>query len=153
MRIRLTRPFGRILISTVPGALALAFGALPASAQGYDDDAGYYRGRPANEEVQIIGRRPPQERSSIGAPIEYVSVSREVRYDDLDLRTHWGAHVLRARIVRGAQEACRELDRRYPETSYPMTEGSPPCVRSAVEGAMDQADNAIAEARGYGRRY
>lgn len=142
------RELGRILATI--GILTATLCATSASAQGYDNSGSYYRG--PNETVEVYGPPPPRERSAIGAPIENVSVSREVRYDDLDLRTEWGAHVLRARIVRTARAACRELDRRYPSSYYPATSDSPPCVEWAVDRAMDQADAAINDARHYASR-
>ncbi len=71
-----SRPF---LLGTV--ALAL-LAALPARAQDRTTYVDYGKGAP--ERVEVIA---PRERSAIGAPIEYRSVSREVRFDDLDLAT------------------------------------------------------------------
>ena len=84
----------------------------------------------------------------LGAPIENVSLSREVRYDDLDLTTPDGIHELRARIRFTAAQECRQLDTMYPIAA----DDSPPCYRTAVEGAMEQADNAIAQAQHYADR-
>lgn len=137
-------------LSALPAVLALGI-ASPVSAQPYDQGPGYERANRIDE-IEVIGRRPTHQRSAIGAPIENLSLTREVRYDDLDLRTHWGAHELRERIVYAANEACRALDRRYPEMNYPKTEDSPPCVRTAIDRAMDQADAAISDARRYASR-
>jgi len=116
-------------------AAALAFGlaaALPVAAQPgygpYDDDA--------NTTSGIVVTAPPyhERDSATGAPIEWVSASRVVRYGDLDLNRRWGRRELHARIVRAARSACDELDQAYPVTAP----DSPPCVRSAVRQALYQ---------------
>jgi UrcA family protein len=130
------------------GALALAS---PATAQDYGRDAGPdYQGGPTEEVVVTAPRyRPREERSAIGAPIVNVSLSGEVSYDDLDLRTSWGVRELRARIRYVARDLCRRMDLRFPIAA----DGSPPCYRLAYDRAMDQADAAIDRARDYAYRY
>jgi UrcA family protein len=118
-------------------ALGLALFAFPASAQ--------YYGAP-DEEIIINAPRHHPERSDIGAPIEDVAMSQQVRFDDLDLRTHWGARVLRERIEYAARTMCNRLDTLYPVS----TSDSPPCYRAAVDDAMGQAAVAIRNARGDG---
>ena len=68
-----------------------------------------------------------------------------MRFDDLDLRTDWGARELRHRIEYTARVMCQRLDAMYPIKA----DNSPPCYRTAVEGAMYQADTAINQARAY----
>jgi len=122
------------------GTAALAlFAALPAKAQDRTTYVDYTNGGP--ERVEVIA--PRGERSEIGAPIEYRSISREVRFDDLDLTTGRGAHILRARVRETARALCERLNVRYPVA----TSDSPPCYSTAVADAMDQADEAIAQAR------
>jgi UrcA family protein len=114
------------------GTLALAFAA-SASAQPYTGPT----------ETVIV--RAPQygpQRSEIGAPIENVSLSREVRFDDLDLRTSWGAQALRDRVRRTALDLCQQIENRY----VTMDDG-PPCYRTAYEDAMAQAEEAIRSTR------
>ena len=119
------------------GTAALALvAALPARAQ-ERTYVSYSNG--ATERVEVIA--PRGERSEIGAPIEYRSISREVRFDDL--ASVEGAHALRERVRRTARELCRSLDVRYPVA----TQDSPPCYSTAVADAMDQADAVIAQAR------
>jgi UrcA family protein len=96
---------------------------------------------------EVIVRAPPYhgpQRSEIGAPIEDVSLSREVRFDDLDLRTDLGQGALRDRIRRTALSLCQDLANRYPVTA---DDGSPPCYRTAYDDAMNQAESAIRNAR------
>ena len=131
-------------------AVGIPVGAQTARAQDYDQGAPAYDRSAPPETVEVYAPRyrHHEERSSIGAPIVYASYSQDVRYDDLDLRTPWGAHELRMRIRDVAGELCRKMDVRYPIA----TSDSPPCYRAAYEKAMYQADNAIAEARGYAYR-
>jgi UrcA family protein len=136
------------LAAAALGALALAS---PATAQDYGRAAvPDYQGGPTEEVVVTAPRyRPREEHSAIGAPIVNVSLSGEVRYDDLDLRTSWGARELRARIRFAAQDLCKRIDLRYPIAA----DGSPPCYRLAYDRAMDQADAVIDRARDYAYRY
>jgi len=120
------------------GAIALALAA-PVLAQVV-----------AGPTEEVIVRAPPyygQQRSEIGAPIEDVSLSREVRFDDLDLGTVWGQDALRDRIRRTAMSLCQDLENRYPVTA----DGSPPCYRTAYDDAMDQAESAIRNAHVAGK--
>ena len=95
----------------------------------YDDDPDTLGG------VTVTAPRFHERDSATGAPIEWVSTSRAVRYGDLDLSRPWGMHELRVRIARAARSACDELDGAYPNTSS----DSPPCVRTAIRQAMYSA--------------
>ena len=99
-------------------------------------------GHPADEEIEVIAPRY-HPRSAIGADIRDVAISREVRFDDLDLRTAWGAHQLRARVRYAASDLCMKLNVRYPVSA----DNSPPCYSMAVRNAMYDADEAISDAR------
>ena len=129
----------RISVSALvaTGALMLVSGA--ANAQGYQDTA--YQ---PNENVEITVPHYGQPRSELGAPNVRVSLSREVRFDDLDLRTRHGVRILRARIQLTARLLCRDLDERYPVTA----DDSPPCYKNAVDDALYRADRTIAGVRG-----
>jgi UrcA family protein len=98
-----------------------------------------------DDEVIVTGPHRHIERSTIGAPIEDVVMRRPVRFDDLDLRTSWGAHELRERVRVTASAMCRDLEARYPIATSDNT----PCYEPAVEDAMYQADAVIRSARGY----
>jgi UrcA family protein len=120
--------------SLLAAATALAIAA-PAAAQPF-----------AGPTEEVIVHAPPyqgQQRSEIGAPIDDVSLSREVHFDDLDLRTSWGQDTLRDRVRRTAMSLCQDLENRYPVTA----DGSPPCFRTAYDDAMGQAETAIRNAR------
>jgi UrcA family protein len=122
-------------------AIGLAFAA-PANAQQYSryDEPTY--GNSSDEQIEVTAPRY-HSRSAIGAPIRDVAMSREVRFDDLDLRTTWGAHELKARIRYTASNLCQKLNIRYPVSA----DGSPPCYQTTIHRAMYQADRAISDAR------
>jgi UrcA family protein len=136
MAIRSFSTCSAILAATTIG---LTLSATPVAAQDYRDAA--YEN--SMERVIITAPRPPQDRSAIGAPIVDVAISREIRIDDLDLRTGWGVRVLERRVSDAARDLCQRLDLRYPIA----TSDSPPCYEAAYEDAMAQADAAIARAR------
>jgi UrcA family protein len=129
----------RCLASVAAGALSLAMIVPVAHAQAYDNGAYYQSG----DEVIVQAPHHAREYSPIGAPIEDVSISRVVRYDDLDLRTHWGADELRSRVNQAASSACDEMDTMHPVA----TSDSPPCYSTAVRDGMEQARDAIDQAR------
>jgi len=70
-----------------------------------------------------------------GAPIERISASRRVRFDDLDLNTDWGVRQLHYRVVRAAHDACDSLDRHYDV----LDSDDGDCVADAVRNAMNEA--------------
>jgi UrcA family protein len=138
MHTKTTSVIGRCLGSVAAGALSLAIFVPSVHAQAYDD--GYYSN---GDEVIVQAPRHYRETSPIGAPIEDVSISRVVRYDDLDLRSRWGADELRSRVNAAASSACDEMDTMHPIA----TSDSPPCYSTAVRDGMDQANYAIDRAR------
>jgi UrcA family protein len=121
--------------------VGLALTATAASAQSYGPvtpEAG------TNEVVTVTAPRAHQrQRSDIGAPIVNVALSREVRFDDLDLTTAHGVRELRARVRDAASTLCREIDQQYLVTE----DDSRSCVSAALDDAMGQADAVIAGAR------
>jgi UrcA family protein len=140
---------------------AVLLTACSAHAQDYSypNDSGRYDGRydgrhhhdgyrnasygDSNEVVTVEVPRHQERDSATGAPIENIALSEPVRFDDLDLATEEGAHVLRDRIRRTASQLCRRLGENYVSSS---SDGSH-CYRDAVDEAMEQADGAIADAR------
>lgn len=131
-------------------AAAATLGFLLAASSSQAQD----RYAPANtwgspEQVYVYGPPRGQERGATGAPIEDLSISRPVRYDDLDLRSSWGAYELRRRIAITSERLCRQLNQFYPTTLYPLQTDSYDCYRRALGDAMYQVDMAIARARSY----
>lgn len=132
-----------LLVAASAAGVMLA--APTVSAQDYYDEAAYDR---PNEEIIVQAPeyyRHQQRDSATGAPIVDVAMSREVRFDDLDLRSGWGARALRTRVSATARRLCDRLNVRFPASSA----DSPDCFRTAYYDAMAQADEAIARARGY----
>jgi UrcA family protein len=124
---------------------AAAFGALlfgsSAGAQDYYSDTAY---NDRNTETVIV--TAPREyipRGHLGGEIVNASASKEVRFDDLDLRSAWGARELENRVKFSARALCDQLDVRYPIAVGDHQH----CYRNAVADALAQADQAIAEAR------
>jgi UrcA family protein len=81
----------------------------------------------------------------VGGPLERVSLSGTVRYDDLNLQTREGARELRWRVQEQAQAICRNLAEAY--QVYQMNGTS--CYRDALNNALVRADEAIEAARDY----
>lgn len=95
------------------------------------------------EEVTIESTRPTRTvgHSYTGVPIEVTTVTRKVRFSDLDLTTYSGATELQKRVHDTAKMLCKQLTEVYPMTA---SEG-PQCVRQASRDAMVQA-NAVIDA-------
>jgi UrcA family protein len=125
------------------GALALLGASANAQEYGYGyEDTAY--GMP-HEDVEVTVPRYAPQRSSLGAPYRYISMSQDVYVGDLDLRTHRGVDVMRDRIGETARRMCHRLNVRYQVTAP----GSPGCYTTAMNDAMYQANIAVAEARGH----
>ncbi|MGA0604009.1 UrcA family protein [Caulobacter sp. KR2-114] len=134
----------RGVMGLAAGAFSLGLAAIPAHAQ----DDGYYdngyapassyddNSRYVDEEGLTVTAPRHLGRSAIGADIDLVSASRTVRYDDLDVDTGYGAHVLKARIERAARDACDQLDRDYP---YDADNGARDCYADAVRHGLHDA--------------
>lgn len=98
-----------------------------------------------DEEIEVTAPRA-RVRGELGAPLRDVSMSREVSFADLDLTTNDGARTLESRIRSTARNLCRQLDIMHPVKA----DNSPPCYQTAVNDAMAQAEDAIAQARDTG---
>ena len=96
-----------------------------------------------NEEVIVRAPYRGPSRAPNTAPIQDVSLSRDVRFDDLDLRSTWGQDTLRARVRQAAMSVCQDLQTRFPV----QDDRGPPCFRTTYADAMAQADDAIRDAR------
>ena len=123
---------------------ALGMMALPAAAQngpyGYP---GPYSAGP-NESVTVVAPRFRAQSTPLNGPMERVSYSMPVRYDDLDIATRAGARELRHRVYETARNVCGRLAEAYPV--YTLN-SSHSCFRDALENAMVKTDSAIWSAR------
>jgi UrcA family protein len=92
-----------------------------------------------------VHRERTGRRSSIGAPIEDLTVQRIVATDDLDLRYDSDVGELHRRIRATARDACNEIDR---ASRGVLITSDRECIRHAVRDAMAQADDLVYSARG-----
>jgi UrcA family protein len=97
------------------------------------------------EEVTVKASRITQEkvgRSLYGVPIMEINLSYHVNYRDLDLRTSAGAAALEALVTKAAQDACKEIDARYPAAEP----GNAECAKVATKQSMIKVREAVAAA-------
>lgn len=136
----------------MPAALLLVFVGFanaPAVAQQTT-----VKWNPTLESVTISGKLPKNYRvilsnTRLGEAF-VVTASIPVPYNDLNLAQETDATELGRRIHVAAHLVCLELDRKYPQTMYPIVDGSDgaDCEHAAAEDGMDQANKAIAAAKG-----
>ncbi|HEY5337290.1 MAG TPA: UrcA family protein [Rhizomicrobium sp.] len=129
------------------GAVGLAFAASPANAQ----DSGRYSNAAYqdSESVQVTAPRFRVDSSRLNGPLERISLSTSVRYDDLNLRTRRGARMLKWRVRDSAQQVCTQLGEAYPVYQANGTS----CYKTALQNGSLRADAAIRDARDYPRNY
>lgn len=133
-----------------------AFGAGSAAAQDYGRTGDPYATGSTEQVIVIHPRyRAYRDGQGIGLPGK-MSLSRDVSYSDLDLRSREGARELRVRVDEMARDVCRELRDTYPLREQP---GATKCYEGAYRDAIVKADAAIRDARfndyyeaGYRRR-
>jgi len=103
------------------------------------------------EEVYVVAphevTRKTVGRSTIGAPIEEVTLTHRVSYADLDLTKQADIDALNARVKDSAARGCQELDQLYP-AALDLTSPMPKtCTEMAMDGAMPQVAEAVESAR------
>jgi UrcA family protein len=119
---------------------AAVFAASAALAQDYDRD------RDTTETIRVYAPRHfTVERRPMNGPVQKISLSREVRFDDLDLRTRSGARELRMRVRAAAADVCSKL---ADISRIPQQPGTS-CFTDAKQDALVRADAAIRDARNY----
>lgn len=120
----------RLLFAALGAGLALT--SVPALAQ-------------PSEEITITAPRVVREQvdrsPSTGAPIERVSLTRQVSYSGLDLRKQADVTVFETRVSDTAREACKQLD-----SLYPLLPPDKDCLANTTANGMEQAKQAIAAA-------
>jgi UrcA family protein len=112
---------------------AVVFAASSAFAQDYNDP----------ESVTVTAPHFRADSTPLNGPLERVSLSGIVRYDDLNLQTREGARELRGRVREEAQAVCQNLAQAY--QVYQMNGTS--CYKDALDNALVKADEAIQDAR------
>ena len=123
----------RVALAVAAAAVAVAYGASAAE--------------PATEVIVEAPKiaHSTEHVASLGARVQVASVRYRVSYGDLNLATPAGAQVLEQRIHEAAARACKDIDAII--APGPPTQDNPPCVKSAVDGGMRQAQDAIALAQ------
>jgi UrcA family protein len=131
----------RNLIAPVALAAGLMLGsaALAATPQAATVDSGTALAAPAVQE-QVVGR------TTIGAPIEQLTVSRPVSYAGLDPANPADINVLDRRIHSTAEKECAEL-RDQSAGSLDSTISGGHCVRTAEREARSSLSAATSAAR------
>ena len=135
----------QFLLASLVASAALASASGPALAQ----DA-VPKWKPTLEQVIISAKAPKNYRvvlsnSRLGEAF-IVSASMEVPYNDLNLAKDPDADELGRRIHVAAHLICEEMDRKYPQSQYPILEGFD-CEHDAAKDGMDRANLVIASAR------
>lgn len=124
--------------------------AASVSAPALAQDATPPKWKPSLEQVIISAKGSLNYRvilssSRLGEAF-IVSASMEVPYNDLNLTKDPDAEELGRRIHVAARLICEQLDRKYPQTQYPILEGFD-CEHDAARDGMERANLVIASAR------
>jgi UrcA family protein len=137
-----------IRLSTSVAAVAVLGVALaaPAVAQDRYTDAAY-QSAPDTVEVTAPRFHEDADGQRLNGPLEKVSLSTNVRYDDLDLSTRAGARELRFRVREAARDVCDQLAGAY--QVYQLNGTS--CFKTALENGLVRANSTIASERSYNR--
>jgi UrcA family protein len=135
-------------MSVQPHRLAVLTGLLGAllavsAVQARDIDRNVQIQNTSSEKIEVYAPHFRVDRPPLNGPVNKISLSRSVYYNDLNLRTASGARELRLRVHDMARDICSQL-----EDAYPVPEASgTSCYRTAVKDAMWRADDAIRDAR------
>lgn len=134
----------RIFLVFAAACAIATLAAVPSAAQ---LDAGAPSPQPdqSNERVVVTAPRTYHGSGVHGGEIHNVSMTGNVRFDDLDLSTPWGKNELRHRVRLMASSLCHQLDERYPAAI--QTQGQPSCYQQALDSAMRRADEVMADSR------
>lgn len=139
------RPNTQRKFAMLAGAIGVVLAASAAHSQDVDRDRAVTYNNSATETIEVYGPRLRVDRAPMNGPVSKISLSRNVRYDDLNLRTARGARELRVRIRNTAQDVCSLLADAYP---VPQASGTS-CYRTTLQDGLLWADEAIRDARSY----
>jgi UrcA family protein len=128
-----TGSYHRITLVAAAAAVAVAYGAAAAEPM-----------------TEVIVEAPRVVHSTdrvrpVGGQIDIASVRYRVSYADLNLATHTGAVALEERVNDAAKRACKQLETAAAPNATAVA-GDPPCLKTAVDGAMKQVREAVAAA-------
>jgi UrcA family protein len=79
-------------------------------------------------------------------PIGRISVEKRVNYADLDLSKASDVTELNERVKQAALDSCRELDHRFPASTYKPLDGPYECTVNATRQALALASAAVQSA-------
>jgi len=139
----------RSVILCGAAVFALSVGSAVAQNYGSYSDVAY---QSPSETIEVTAPRFHSEVTAprfhsdtqkLNGPLEKVSLSSSVRYDDLNLRSRSGARELRARIRDAAGQTCAQLADAYPVREAIGTS----CYKTALENGLVRANEVIADAR------
>jgi UrcA family protein len=80
-------------------------------------------------------------------PVSTINMSRGISYHGLDLTADADVATLETRVRQGAEDICKELDRRYPKTAYIAVQEDKECAKNAAESAMVEVRTVVAAVR------
>lgn len=127
---------GRFVAAAALAGGALTLAALSAHADPYSPHEG------ATDSVEGVTVYAPHRyatQPTTGRTVRMDQVSMTVPLGDLDLSTHEGARIAKARIVRAAKDVCQEADDAYPGDSEPPGGCYTRALHDALAQAQDQA--------------
>ena len=130
----------RSVILCGAAVFALSVGSAVAQNYGSYSDVAY---QSPSETIEVTAPRFHSDTQKLNGPLEKVSLSSSVRYDDLNLRSRSGARELRARIRDAAGQTCAQLADAYPVREAIGTS----CYKTALENGLVRANEVIADAR------
>lgn len=115
-------------------------------------------GQPAAEKAQahetievfapfVVRREATNPRRGMSREyLSLISVDRRVSFHDLDLKKAEDRATLDSRVKQAAEDACKELERRFPQRIYIPVPENQDCVKNATEEALVQVNALIAAA-------
>ena len=130
-----TSAAGRVTAGLALAGASLALMALSARADPYSPYGGTTVG--SVEGVTVYAPDRYARQPTTGARVRMDRISMTVPLGDLDLSTHYGARLAKARIVQAARQVCQDVDDAYPGDSEPP--GG--CYARAVHDALAQAQD------------
>ena len=126
-------PISKVLLGAA--LLAGACVTLPASAQEVY--------APSESVIVTAPRFHVEGGTRVNTLPESFSLSTQVRYDDLDLRSDRDAHILHLRVRDAARDVCAQVADAFPVHQLAGTS----CYRTALRDGLVRADEAITDAR------
>jgi hypothetical protein len=132
-----------VLTAAAGGALALTSPALAQPAGQETPTAGAL----TVVAPEVVRHETAGAARFAGAPIEVLSLSKTVRFNDLDLTTQAGVDEFRKRIMNASLAACDQIEAQYPSNIYVPVPASQNCPDRTATQAFVLADEIISAAK------